>query len=162
MNISDETVEDEAAIRAVIADAFGQDQEAALVDNLRKDGDLVVSLMAKDAGVLCGHVALSRMKSPANAVGLAPVYVLKSRQRGGIGSALIRHGIDRARKLGYEIAFVLGEAAYYARFGFSPELAAGFRCSYAGPYFMAMWLTDTRRAGAEAEAIYAEAFDKLT
>ncbi len=161
MNISDETVEDEAAIRAVIADAFGQDPEAMLVDDLRKVGDLVVSLIAKDAGVICGHVALSRMKSPANAIGFAPVSVLSSRQRGGIGSALIRHGIDRARELGYKIAFVLGEPAYYARFGFSAELAARFRCSYAGPYFMAMWLTDAQDADGDGEAIYAAAFDEL-
>ena len=161
MIISNETEADEAAIRAVIADAFGQDQEATLVDDLRKDGDFIVSLIAKDAGLLCGHVALSRMKSPANAVGLAPVSVLRSRQRGGIGSALIRQALIRARELGFDIAFVLGEPAYYSRFGFSPEVAACFRCSYAGPYFMAMWLADVHGHAVEAEAIYAKAFDRL-
>ncbi len=159
MKIREERSSDQPAIRALVTDAFGQAQEANLVDALRTTGDLKVSLVAEEDGKLCGHVALSRLTSPARALALAPVSVLTQEQGRGVGSRLIRDAIEQARQLGYEIVFVLGDPEYYSRFGFSPETAVPFPCPYAGPYFMALWLTDERRA--PDTVVYASAFGDL-
>src|SRR5262245_23493774 len=103
MIIRDERQYDREAIRRVVADAFGGVLEADLVDDLRRGGDLVVSLVAEADGRICGHAALSRLKSPHNAVALAPVSVLASMQGRGTGSTLVQQAIARARGLGTDI-----------------------------------------------------------
>jgi putative acetyltransferase len=156
MVIVEEEPAHQDAIRRVVAHAFGRDGEARLVDDLRRDGDLVLSLVALEEGEVCGHLALSHLKSPPRALALAPVSVLTARQRQGIGSALVRSANERAGALGYDIVFVLGHPAYYPRFGFSVEEAARFPCRYAGPHFMALNLTARRLP--PAPVIYADAF----
>ena len=126
------------SVRRVIINAFGRDAEARLVDDLRLARDLVISLVAEEAGEICGHVALSHMKTPPRALALAPVSVLQAKQRQGIGSTLIRRAIERARDGDYEIIFVLGEPDFYKRFGFEKKEAALFRSPFAGPHFMAL------------------------
>jgi len=149
----------EEAIQRVIVDAFGRNDEARLVNDLRSSGDLVFSIVAEEAGEVCGHVALSRLRSPAGALALAPVSVLKAQQRQGVGSALVRRAVQRARKGAYEIIFVLGEPHYYKRFGFTAEDAASFPCRYEGPHFLALNLT--RRSIQPAVVVYPRAFGKL-
>ncbi len=78
------------------------------------------------------------MAAPFRALALAPVSVMPERQNAGIGSRLIRAGVERAVADGWQGVFVLGEPEYYRRFGFDPALAAGFASPYAGPYFMAL------------------------
>lgn len=136
--IREERPDDRAAIRAVVEAAFGQPLEAELVDRLRADGDSVISLVADDGGAIVGHVLFSRMQAPFTALGLAPVSVSPDRQRSGIGGRLIREGLDRARRDGWQVVVVLGDPDYYRRFGFEPALAAGFESPYAGPHLMAM------------------------
>ncbi len=159
MLIRPEQTSDEAAINALVTAAFGQRQEADLVDALRASGDLSISLVAEDQGSLVGYVAFSRLKSPEEALAMAPVAVAPDRQRSGIGSAVIRMGLDRARELGCRTVFVLGEPTYYARFGFSTEDGSRFPSPYAGPYFMALTLSDALQT--PAEVIYADAFSQL-
>lgn len=140
--ISEERPLHREAIRQVVAAAFGRSEEAELVDALRASGDLVLALVAERAGQVCGCVAISRMAAPAGAIGLAPLAVLPSHQRLGIGTALVAESIERTRALGSAIIFVVGAPAYYARFGFSAEAAAGFSSRFAGPHFMALRLAD--------------------
>ena len=83
-------------------------------------------------GVVVGHVLLSRLVSPPGALALAPLAVLPDRQRRGVGSALVRAALARAREGGGAAAFVLGDPAYYGRFGFSAEAARGYASPYAG------------------------------
>jgi putative acetyltransferase len=149
----------EAAIRRAITDAFGRADEANLVDSLRHNGALAISLVAEQAGTICGHAALSRLKSPAHALALGPVSVMKARQGLGFGSALVRRAIELARERGHEIIFVLGSPKYYERFGFAVEAATAFQCRYAGSHFMALHLTAAKVA--PQAVIYAKAFDKL-
>jgi putative acetyltransferase len=134
--IRDETISDVAAIRTVHRLAFAGEDEARLVDALRRSGDAVLSLVAERPDPIVGHVLLSRLEAPMRALALAPFGVLPDYQRRGIGSALIRAALERARSEGFDAVFVLGEPAYYRRFGFSVEDAQGYECVYAGAFFM--------------------------
>ena len=159
VTIRDEQAGDREAIRRLLVAAFGGEAEAKLVDALRADGDLAVALVADDESEIVGHVALSPLKSPARALALAPVAVTPSRQRQGIGSALIEGVLRRARTVGCQIVFVVGEPEYYARFGFTTAAAARFECAYAGPYFMALCLSETPVE--PAPVVYSDCFAEL-
>ena len=135
-----ETSADRAAVRAVVASAFGQPDEADLVERLHADGDVVVSLVAEADGEIIGHVLLSPMQAPFRALGLAPVSVIPARQGTGVGSALIAEAIGLAREAGYDAIFVLGDEAYYSRFGFDVDAAHGFASPYAGDHFAVLEL----------------------
>ena len=63
---------------------------------------------------------------------------------------------------GWEAVFVLGDPAYYERFGFSVAAAAGFASPYAGPYFMALGLNDGIIAPRTGRLAYARAFQDLS
>lgn len=159
MKVREEVSGDLQAIRAVVANAFGRWQEAKLVDDLRKEGDLVVSIVAEEDGKIHGHVALSRLKSPERGLALAPLAVSTDAQRKGIGSALIREALSRAKALDTEIVFVLGEPNYYSRFGFSADVALPFPCPYSGPNLMGLRLGDTQSK--PSHVIYPDAFARL-
>lgn len=147
-------------MRNVIAAAFGRPDEARLVDRLRADGDSVISLVAFDQNEIIGHVLFSRLATPFPALALGPASVAPDRQRKGIGSRLIRAGLERAAKGAWRAVFVLGDPRYYRRFGFDPPLAASFTCRYAGPHLMALPLGGAlTRTGGVIE--YAAAFASL-
>lgn len=111
-------------IRQINIDAFGQVDEARLVDALR-DGDFVrLSLVAECEGRVVGHILFSDLPIVTDggtipALALAPMAVIPEFQRQGIGSELIRRGIDLCRAQGHQIVIVLGHPEFYARFGFS-------------------------------------------
>jgi putative acetyltransferase len=128
------------AVAEVHRSAFGGAAEADLTRALIRDGNAVVSLAAIAAGRIVGHVLLCRLTSPAAALALAPLAVLPEHQRRGIGSALVRDAIARARAAGDAAIFVVGDPAYYSRFGFTLEAARAFPCAYAGTHFMALML----------------------
>ena len=160
VTIRDETPADRAGIRALVLAAFGGAQEADLVDQLRTDGDAAVSLVAADGERIVGHVLLSRMTAPFRALGLAPVSVAPDRQGEGIGGRLVRAGLERARRDGWQGVFVLGDPGFYRRFGFDPGLAGGFASPYAGPYLMAAAL-DGPLPAITGRIDYPPAFDAL-
>jgi putative acetyltransferase len=138
MIIREEELRDEAAIYDVVRAAFGQTAEAELVDELRADSDSTISLVAVDHDLIIGHVMLSKMKAPFKALGLAPVSVWPNRQRAGIASSLVREALTRVRQGSWDAVFVLGDPAFYRRFGFDPELASRFISPYAGPHLMVL------------------------
>jgi len=164
MIIRAETPADAAGIRAIVSAAFAGDQEADLVDDLRRDGDLLLSMVADDSGALVGHIAFSRVwishqarRTPA--VSLAPLAVVPDHGRRGIGGALVEAGHAGLRAAGESIIFVLGDPAYYSRFGYTLSAAAAFDCVYGGPHFQALVLTEVApKAGA---ITYAAAFGRL-
>ncbi len=133
---------DEAAIARVVAAAFGRQDEARLVDELRAGGYVRLSWVAESQGQIVAHVLFSELTivSPTGSrctLGLAPVAVAPRVQRQGIGTGLITRGLAACRAAGYPSVFVLGDPRYYRRFGFSAELAAPFDSPYAGEHFMA-------------------------
>lgn len=140
------TPADIEAIRTVNRAAFGQDDEGELVDRLRGDGEALVELVAIAAGTIVGHILFSplavddRDGTAIPAAALAPVAVLPRHQRGGVGSALIRHGLEACRARGVSAVIVLGHPDYYPRFGFSAAAASHLSAPFSGPAFMALEL----------------------
>ena len=161
-----ETGDDIEAIREIHLAAFPTAAEADLVRSLHDDFDSEISLVAVQWRRVVGHVMLSRMSVTGDgrayrALGLGPVAVHPRKQARGVGSELIRSSLAIAGALGEELVFVLGDPAYYARFGFSAEAATPFASPYAGPYFMALWLRHDVDAPAAGSAAYAPAFGRL-
>ena len=117
---------EEGAIRAVTraafeASPFGEGAEAAIVDALRRDGDLALSLVAERDGVIIGHVAFSPVRvgeAQGGLFALGPVSVRPSEQRRGVGGALIEAGLDALAARGARACVLVGDPAYYERFGF--------------------------------------------
>jgi putative acetyltransferase len=123
MQFRNEQPDDVTAIRAVNVAAFPSDLEARLVDALRDAGRLTVSLVAEHEGTIVGHIAFSPVTVGdvplgGSALGLAPMTVSPEWQRHGVGSALVREGLAECRRHGVDFVVVLGEPAYYKRFGF--------------------------------------------
>ena len=121
-------------------------------------------MVAEKAGKIIGHVGFSRLwiasgERRAPGMSLAPLSVAADYRRRGIAAALVEAGHERLRAAGESIIFVLGDPAYYRRFGYLSEAAAVFDCVYAGPHFQALALADAApRTGAIA---YAAAFNRL-
>lgn len=132
LTIRPEQTGDAAAVREVNTRAFGRASEADLVDLLRQRGGTTLSLVGVIQGRVVGHVLFTpvTIESPHSrlpALGLGPVAVLPEFQKRGIGSSLIRAGLEQCRQAGHEIVVVLGHPEYYPRFGFGPSLAYGVR-----------------------------------
>ena len=156
---------DEAAIHDLIARAFApmpfaDGDEQDLVDRLRADGDLALSLVAVDAdGAVVGHVGFSPATIDHTACGwlqMAPVSVCPSRQLQGIGSALIEAGLRRLREQGASGVAVVGNPAYYERFGFTVIDGLAPASEHDRPYFRAQAFGTNAPTGTLR---YAPAFD---
>jgi putative acetyltransferase len=135
LSIRAATARDREAIRKVEEQAFGQDAEAGLVDALVAGGDTVAELVAEDEGQVVGHILFSRIfvtneAEEFPAVALAPLAVAPSFHGTGIGGALIRAGHVKLKRAGEALSVVLGDPAYYGRFGYSHARAAGFESAY--------------------------------
>ncbi|QEL15243.1 GNAT family N-acetyltransferase [Limnoglobus roseus] len=134
---------DAAAIYAVHSGSFPIDGEARLVDLLRDAGRLSVSLVAEAGGTIVGHVAFSPVTTATGATGagLAPLAVVEGHRRRGVAAELVRAGLEACRDAGFGWAVVLGEPAYYGRFGFRPAPDFGLSDEYGGgPAFQAIEL----------------------
>lgn len=136
--IRKEKTQDEAAIRHVNEEAFGQKEEAHIVEKLRNRGALTISLVAVQDNEIVGHIAFSPVKiesehSSFEAIALAPMSVLPIHQRKGIGLQLVRAGLEECHQLGHEIVVVLGHPNYYPRFGFMPAKPEGIDCEFQVP-----------------------------
>jgi putative acetyltransferase len=158
-----ETAGDEESIREVVTAAFGQPDEADLVDRLRYEGAVLLSAVAEGEGRVTGHILFSRMHietadNLVAAAALAPVAVLPEFQRQSIGSRLIRYGLDVLRERGEEIIIVLGHPDYYPQFGFSVEKAATLTSPFPKDAYMALELRQGALEGIEGTVRYPSAF----
>lgn len=126
MLIREENKGDVAAIRVITEAAFENhphsiQTEGRIISALREAGALALSLVAEDGGKVMGHVAFSQVTiedvaGDWNALG--PISVAPALQRMGIGGALIRHGLERLKQAGAAGCVLVGDPAYYRRFGF--------------------------------------------
>lgn len=154
---------DDAAIAEINDLAFDGPAEARLVAALRNSGDAAIELVATDATAIVGHILFSVLDvtvdgHPIRALALAPMAVHPDKQRTGIGGALIRAGLDQARRDGWEAVVVLGHPAYYPRFGFTPALARHLVAPFSGDAFMALALREGALDGRAGRVVYPPAF----
>lgn len=157
MTVRPETPADHAAIHAVNLSAFAQPDEADLVDRVRAEGAVLLSLVAEQDAAIVGHILFTRMHvADTPAVALAPVAVDPAHQHRGIGAALIRRGLDLLRDSGERIVIVVGHPAYYPRFGFAA--AVGIEHPFPPEAFMALELTPGALAGVAGPVRYPPAF----
>jgi putative acetyltransferase len=168
MMVRTETIEDHESVRRVNELAFGQHNEADLVDALRANARPYVSLVAVAGEQVVGHIFFSpvSIESEAggfNAMGLAPMAVLPKRQNQGIGSQLVRQGLKECQRLGEDIVVVLGHPNYYPRFGFVPASLKGLRSEYdvADEVFMVVELTEGALNGRRGLVKYHPEFSKV-
>ena len=147
--------------------AFPTAAESRLVEQLRRHGRLWLSLVAEDESGIIGHIAFSPVRiggsdEPTPGVGLAPVAVLPDYQRQGIGSRLIREGLSACKQTGFSFVVVLGEPAYYRRFGFEPASRWGLGNEYgAEEAFMVMELQNGALPAGGGVVVYAPEFAGL-
>ncbi|MCP4073744.1 MAG: N-acetyltransferase [Hyphomicrobiales bacterium] len=129
MQIRDEQPADKQAIFRLTTAAFesmaySDGSEPVIIDALRENGDLTLSLVAVDGGEVVGHIAFSPVT--INGVtdrwfGLGPVSVEPEKQNGGIGSKLVRQGLDWLKSHGANGCVLVGDPNYYGRFGFMSD-----------------------------------------
>jgi putative acetyltransferase len=134
MEIRAERAGDYQAALDIHRQAFGDHGAvvAELVEALRRDDPAALSLVAEDSGEILGHVMFTRslLDAPKRLVPvqvLSPVAVTPQRQRQGIASALIRHGLHLLDQRGVPLVFLEGDPGYYSRLGFRRGDSLGFR-----------------------------------
>lgn len=168
LTIREEQAGDHGVISHVVTEAFPSSLEARLVEELRRTGNLSISLVAMNGADVVGHIAFSpvSLEHDAGAIGglgLAPVAVLPGFRNRGIGAALVQEGLRRCRESGAQFVVVLGEPHYYRRFGFRPASGWGIGNEYGvGDEFMAMELRAGALAGAGGVARYGPEFSSIT
>lgn len=130
-SVREEAAGDRDAIRTLTTAAFADQPhsdgaEAAIVDALRADGDLILSLVAVAADGIVGHAAFSPVTVEGlrsdGWVALGPLSVAPASQRRGVGSRLVRDGLARLRATGARGCVLVGDPGYYARFGFRGDV----------------------------------------
>jgi len=135
--IRNEEEKDLAAVHALNVAAFETPAEADLVDALRAQVRPVISLVTEDKGTVIGHIMFSPVVLSGHPdlriMGLAPMAVLPVHQKKGIGSALVRAGLEQCRQLGAGAVVVLGHPGFYPRFGFTAAIHNGITCEYEAP-----------------------------
>jgi putative acetyltransferase len=152
------------AIRQVNRLAFGQDDEPRLVDALREGGYVRLSLVAERAGQVVGHILFSDLPiltecGTVPGLALAPMAVLPEDQNQGIGSALVRKGLNECRQQGHKIVVVLGHPHFYPRFGFSSRMTANLASPFSGrDSFMALELVPGALDGVAGRVQYPPPF----
>lgn len=137
MLVRPEQFTDHSAIHALTVAAFGTPAEANLIDRLRRDADPCMSLVAEVDHQIAGHILFTpvivRTHPSLRMMGLAPMAVASPLQRRGIGSVLVRDGLEACAQLGYGAVVVLGHPTYYPRFGFQRAINFGLTCEYDVP-----------------------------
>lgn len=144
LRIRPEKPADILAITSVHQAAFHDEGESRLVELLRQNGKAEISLVAEADGQVIGHLLFSPVTIAGSdhglrGLGLAPVGVLPACQKQGAGTGMIQLGLKMANLRGYDYCIVLGDPAYYQRFGFQTAALFGLENEYgAHEEFMAL------------------------
>jgi len=162
-HIRPERPADHLEIRSVNQAAFERPDEADLIDRLRGEGVVLLSLVAEIEREIVGHILFSRMaieiaQGRLPAVSLAPMAVRPKHQRHGVGGRLIRHGLRELRGSGERIVIVVGHKDYYPRFGFAFETSRCLSSPFPAHALMALELSAGALAGVRGVLRYAAAF----
>lgn len=163
-SIREETAGDRDAVRTINEAAFGGMAEANLVVALYAGGDALFGLVAESTDEVFGHILFSRLPivlasgEVTEAASLAPLAVSPHWQRRGVGSLLVREGLECCREREVPSVVVLGDPAFYTRFGFSAKLANGLQSPWSGPHLMALELTPGSLRNGQGVAQYPAPF----
>lgn len=156
------------SVRTLLLTAFRRETQPLLADRLRAAGELVVALVAEDKQRMLGHLMISRVaivtqEGEAGAAALALLAVLPAFQRLGVGSALVSAGLDHCRQAGHPRVLVMGDAGYFARFGFVPAARYGLQAPGGWPdtSMLALELETRAFERASGSIVYGHAFEDL-
>ena len=168
MKIHEERPEDIPGVYEVETLAFGRAAEAELVGLLRAHGKVTLSLVAEEGEQIVGHVLFSpgRIEGPGGLTaieGMAPVAVRPGWQGQGIGSALVRAGLEGMRQAGHRLIIVEGDPCYYLRFAFQDATPLEITCQFSPPpgCFMIQALVPGALDGVKGTAYYADEFQSV-
>ena len=158
---------DIAGVRRANELAFGQPEEAGIVDAMRQACDDLLSLVALRDGQVVGHILFSPAtveggEGVVTGMGLAPMAVLPEHQRQGIGTKLAESGLAILRDRGCPFVIVLGHPEYYPRFGFTPASSHGVKSQWEGvpdEAFMILVMDESKLRGVSGQARYRDEFD---
>jgi len=168
MIIRQEIPEDISDIYALNEQAFGQPQEAIIINKLRDNCEGLLSLVAIEMEKIVGHILFSPAiiegkQGVIKGMGLAPMAVLPEMQRQGVGARLVINGREYLRQIHFPFIIVLGHPEYYPRFGFELASRYGITSQWEGvpdEAFMILWLDKLMINHATGVAKYRDEFDE--
>lgn len=168
MSIRRAKPEDKEQITKIYQKAFDTDAEAILVSSLCDSGIPTVSLVYEDGKKITGHILFTPVElvgddSDVKIAGLGPMGVLPRDQYHGIGSSLVKAGLEECKSDGYDAAVVLGYTAFYPRFGFIPSVKFGIATTFNVPedVFMVQELKPGVLQGRQGTIKFHQAFDEF-
>ncbi len=172
LTIRQETPDDFENVFNLNQIAFGQDNEAKLVDSLRRNLKVFVpelSIVATENNKIVGHILFTKINIKNDkgnlfeSLGLAPIAVSPELQKKGIGGQLIRTGLETAKKLGFTSVIVLGHENYYPKFGFEPAEKWNIKVPFDVPTtaFMAIELEQDALKNTTGTVIYPKEFETV-
>jgi putative acetyltransferase len=168
ITIREEGPEDIQAVHEVYIEAFGQELEADLVDQLRQRCDDLLALVAVMEDRIVGHILFSPAviegrEQKIQGMALAPMAVLPELQRQGVGSQLVQAGIEALKQVDCGFIILVGHPTYYPRFGFVPASQYGIKSEWEVPddAFMVLVLDKSRRDALSGVAKYRPEFSEV-
>jgi len=149
--------------------AFQQENESKLIEKIRKSENFIpeLSIVAEIDNRIVGHILFSKIKiigdSDYESLALAPMAIIPEFQKSGIGSELIKKGMDKAKELGFDSIIVLGHKEYYPKFGFQRASKWDIKCPFEVPdeVFMAIELTEKALEGKAGTVEYPDEFNEV-
>jgi len=168
VNIRFEKPEDIPLIYSLLEQTFKRDAEAKLADKLRQACAEHLSLVADDNGTIIGHImftpVLIRNDTVVQGMGLAPMAVLPSRQGRGIGTLLVKSGLQILKEKECPFVIVLGHPDYYPRFGFQAASRFNIKSQWDGvpdEAFMLLVMDDKAMRNVSGIAIFRDEFNEI-
>ena len=169
--IRQENPNDYTDVYAVNKQAFEEEEEAKLVEMLRRSNAFIpeLSLVATIDDNVVGHILFTKIKiidkdkNEHESLALAPMAVKSNFQRSGIGGILIKKGLDKAREMNFKSIIVLGHDRYYPKFGFEPTTKWNITCPYDVPenVFMGLELVEGGLKNVTGMVKYSQEFDEV-
>ena len=166
IRIRNENPEDIPLIASLLKKSFKRDAEAKLADRLRRACADHLSLVADENGAIVGHIMFSPVQiqnhRAVKGMGLAPMAVLPAFQGRGVGTQLVKKGLQILAGKGCPFVIVLGHPDYYPRFGFQPASRYNIKSQWDGvpdEAFMIIVMDEEAMRNVSGTAAFGEEFN---